>query len=219
MPGFILAAAAVVSVVGGVFTIFLFRARGRSRLEESRAVILHLPIADVWETVRDFPALRAAHGRGRPGLDLRILDLVRGDGAGAGTAWRQGGAFEGRPYEAEFEIVEALAPRRLAVRLVRDSLGTHRLVSDHLCELELRKEGDRTTKLTWRLRARLRTTSARVEARLAPDRLRVRLLDLGLRSIKVALEERPRAGAVARGEGGVAPPAPEASERRLTDRA
>ena len=71
-------------------------------------------------------------------------------------------------------------------------MGTHRSLLDHLGVLTLETLDPGTTKLSWRLRARLRGRGLLSARLLSGDRLAARLLDQGLRSIKIALESSVR---------------------------
>ncbi len=166
------------------------------RLDLRRSVLVHVPRAGVWEGVRHFPSLHARHGKARSLGRIEEWILQRGDGEGPGTVWRAIGWWGDAPYWAEVEIVAATPGRALAIALLRDSLGTHHGLRRHLGSLTLEELGPGTTKLTWRLRARLRGVRLRSERLLDISRLQARLFDQGLRSIKVSLEkadERPAA--------------------------
>lgn len=164
----------------------------RSLLGHERSVILHLPGERAWEAVHDFPSLHAAHARGRQHLVIRETAPRKGQGPGAGSVWRQSGAWSGGRYWADLEVTEYDPPRRLSVRLLRDSIGTHRGVLRHRCDLTLVDEGPAATKLTWRLSARIVSARLAVMGLVSPDRLRARLLDLSLRSVKRAIDGRAR---------------------------
>lgn len=177
------------ALVVALLALFLSR---RSLPGHTRSVILHLPQELAWETVRSFPALHAAHARGRQHLVIQETSQRKGQGPGAGSVWRQSGSWSGGRYWADLEMLEYDPPHRLSVHLLRDSLGTHRGVQRHRCDLTLVAEGPAATKLTWRLSARI--VGARLVALglISPDRLRARLLDLSLRSVKRSLDGRTR---------------------------
>jgi len=177
-------------VFGGLAILVLARLRACRNVESTRSVLVHIPIDRAWELVRDFPALFAAHGRGRPLLRIEAIRLDRGDGRSAASLWRQRGTWAGRPYWAEIEILESAPPHALAIRLVRDSLGSERGLLGHRGEIRLRAEGEgmRSTKITWHLTARLRSLPMLLTLVLVPERARTRLLDLSLRSLKVAID-------------------------------
>jgi hypothetical protein len=177
------------ALVVALLALFLSR---RSQLGYERSVILHLPEERAWEAVRDFPSLHAAHARCRQHLVIRETSLRHGKGPGAGSVWRQSGSWSGGRYWADLEVTEYDPPRRLSVRLLRDSLGTHRGVLRHHGILTLVSEGPAATKLTWRLSARIVGARLAVLGFLTPDRLRARLLDLSLRSVKRALDGHAR---------------------------
>jgi hypothetical protein len=180
-------------------------AAGR-RLGEARTVLLHLPCEKAWEEVRDFPALHAAHARGRPHLVIEQSVLRGGSGQGSGTVWRQEGWWGGQAYWAELEVTHWDPPHRLTVRLLRDSLATERGLLGHRGELTLVPEGPAVTKLTWRLSARIGVARLLLARLLWPERMRARLLDLGLRSVKRAIDGGARKAG--RAAGDAAPIAP-----------
>ncbi|OLD66218.1 MAG: hypothetical protein AUI52_04985 [Acidobacteria bacterium 13_1_40CM_2_68_10] len=164
------------------------------RLDLSRSVVVHAPADHVWEFVRDLPALDSRHGKRRDFGVLTDWSLRHGDGEGAGSIWRARGDWRGAPYWADVEVIRAYPGRELAIRLCRDSLGTHRGLRDHVGSLALEPIGPDATKITWRLRARLldpRLLCARV---LSSPRLRARLFDQGLRSLKVEIDHATRQG-------------------------
>ena len=84
-------------------------------------------------------------------------------------------------------------PRSLTVRLRRDSLGTQSGVLRHRCELRLVREDAFDTKLVLRMSARFRGLQLPLLRRLSPESLRPRLLDLAMRSVKLAVGAAPRA--------------------------
>jgi len=167
-------------------------------MDEARSVLLHLPFERAWDAVRDFPALHAAHTRGRPRLLIKETLLREGSGQGPRSVWRQSGRWGEVDYWADLEVTEWDPPHRMTVRLVRDSLATHRGLMRHRGELTLVPEGPAVTKLTWRLSVRIGTLRLLLVRMLWPERMRARLLDLGLRSVKRAID------GVARDEGRVA---------------
>jgi len=174
----------------------LFTAR---HFRDARSVILRVSHDDAWEAIRDFPALHAAHTRGRPLLAIQDSALRTGDGCSPGSVWRQRGRWGGGSYWVELELVDWDPPRRLSVRMVRDSLATHRGLVQHRADLILEPVGPGKTKLTWCLSAHFGALHLLLARLLSAERLRTRLLDVGLRSLKVAIEgaataERPAAG-------------------------
>jgi hypothetical protein len=177
--------AAVVVLCAAIVSLLTARS-----FEGTRTVLVHLPAAAAWEAVRDFGALHAAHVRGRGRLRITASTLCDGDGAAPGSAWRQRGLLDDSPYWAEIGLVAADAPRALAVRLLRDSLGTERGLARHHLEIRLVPEGDRGTKLVLRVSARLTGVRLPLMQRLAPARLAPLLLDLGMRSVKIAMDEQ-----------------------------
>jgi hypothetical protein len=157
------------------------------RLETSRAIRVHLPRDLVWAALRDFGSLHAQHARGRPRLRIESSRLLQGDGSAPRSVWIQRGRWGEQPYWAEVELVACEAPHRLAVRLRRDSLGTERGLRDHRCELRLHRHDERDTRIVLAISARFSGVRLPCLARLAPERLRSRLLDLGMRSVKHAV--------------------------------
>jgi hypothetical protein len=158
------------------------------RLELSRSVLVHASSDRVWEFVRNLPALDARHGKRRDFGVVTEWSLRHGDGEGAGSVWRARGTWRNSPYWADVEIVRAEPGRELAIRLDRDSLGTHRGLRNHLGSLTLEPAGPNATKITWRLHARLCDPRLLLARLLSSPRLRGRLFDQGLRSLKVEIE-------------------------------
>lgn len=200
-------------------------------LSVSRSVVLRLPCQRAWEAIRDFPALHAAHRRGRPRLVIETVIPRDGRGTGVGSVWRQKGSWLGEGYWADLEVVAWDPPRRVAVRLLRDSLSTHKGLVTHRAEITLLPEGPEVTRLVWRLSARIGSARLLASRLLRPDHLRVRLLDVGLRSLKRAIDgaarEEGRAGAPVvevatslplRREAPSEAPRPRGPEARTTDR-
>ena len=175
-------------ILAGLGAALGLKLRACRNVSSTRSVLLHVPIETAWDLVSDFPALFAAHGHGRSLLRVTTTALERGDGRAAGSVWVQGGTWEDRPYSARIEILEIEAPFLLAVRLLGDNLGSERGLLDHRGELRLRPGSEGSTKVTWRLSARLgglRNLFARL---LAPESVDARLLDLSLRSLKGAID-------------------------------
>ena len=179
MPGFAIAAAALAILFGAVLL-----ARACASVDVERTVLLHVPSAVGWEFLRHYPTLHAAHARSRSLWTFDEYRLLRGDGESAGSAWHARGRCGDRPCWAEFEIVKYEPGKAIAVRLARDSFGTHRGLSRHVASLTLEESASGSTKLTSRLRARLTRPRLWFARLVAPDRLQARLLDVGLRSIK-----------------------------------
>lgn len=193
-PVLVLVTAAV--LFAGLAIVVLARLRACRTVESIRSVLVHVPIDRAWDLVRDFPALFAAHGRGRPLLRIESTRLDRGDGRSASSVWTQSGTWGGRPYWAEIEILRSDPPHSLAIRLVRDALGSERGLLRHGGELRLRAEGERSTKITWQLSARIHRLPMLLGRALAPERVEARLLDLSLRSLKVAIDGGTRPAGV-----------------------
>lgn len=189
-----------------LFALGLIR-RATTRLDFSRSVLVRAPIGTAWEFVRRVPEVLARHGKVRERGGLDDWALRHGDGEAAGSIWRGHGRWDAADYWADVELVRIHPEREVAVRLLRDSLGTHRGLRDHLGVMRLEPIAPGATKVTWVVRARLRGPRLRLVRILSPGALRARLLDQGLRSIKMAIEatlgppgapegtRRPRAGA------------------------
>ncbi|PYS96212.1 MAG: hypothetical protein DMF50_05595 [Acidobacteria bacterium] len=206
---FIVLSALALIAAGGALLLVI----AGGRLDLHRSVLVRVPAGEAWRVVRSLPTLYAAHGRAHSGGGLETWALQRGDGEAAGSIWRAAGRWGGVPYWAELEVVLSRPGRELAVRLMRDSLGTHRGLKSHLGSLTLEAVDPQTTKISWRLRTRLRGTRLRALRLLSRARLQARLFDPSLRSIKIGLE---RAGAAPPGSAELAPPAAAASERDAT---
>jgi uncharacterized protein YndB with AHSA1/START domain len=157
--------------------------RGRA-CRETRSVLVHLPVAEAWERMRDYGALQMSHGRGRPRLHAASSELVRGDGLTPGSVWLQRGRWAGRPWWAEIEVVAVDPPRRIEVSLLSDALGTRSGLAYHRCILDLREAGPDATRVRFRLRARTRGARLTLARTFHRERLRARLLDIRLRSLK-----------------------------------
>ena len=162
------------------------------RVDLTRSVVVHAPADRVWEFVRNLPALDSRHGKNRDYGVVTDWSLRHGDGEGEGSIWRARGAWRGSPYWADVEIIRAEPGKELAIRLYRDSLGTHRGLRDHFGSLTLEPIGLDATKITWRLRARLRDPRLLCARLLSSPRLRARLFDQGLRSLKVEVDNATR---------------------------
>lgn len=162
------------------------------RVNVSRSVLVHASADRAWEFVRHFPTLHSRHGKARELCPITEWVLRRGDGERSGTVWRALGSWGGTGYWADIEIVRNDPGRELAVSLRGDSLGTHRGLRGHLGSLTLEPVGSTTTKVTWRLRARLRGPRLILERLGAGPRLHARLLDQGLRSLKVEIDGAAR---------------------------
>ncbi len=163
--------------------------RTTGRLDLRRSVLVHVPLASAWRRVRHFPSLHARHGKMSQLGPIDDWVLRQGDGEGAGSIWRAVGRCGDSPYWADVEIVIAQPGRQMAITLLRDSLGTERGVREHLGAMRLEELGPGTTKVTWRLRARLHGARLRAERLLSLTRLQARLFDQGLRSLKASLEK------------------------------
>jgi hypothetical protein len=180
-------------LLGGVGSILLLA----GRLDRRRSILVHVPLAHAWKAIRHFPGLHERHGKARGLVAIERWTLHRGDGESPGTVWRVHGLWGGAPYWADVEIVRVEAGRELAITLVRDSLGTHRGLVGHIGSLTLEAIAPGSTKLTWQLRARLRGLRLRLAHARSATRLRARLFDQGLRSIKVRMEQATDATAAA----------------------
>jgi len=159
------------------------------RLLLTRTVLVHASNDRAWQAVRDLPALHARHGKGR---DYRVIgdwSLRHGDGLTGGSVWQARGFWRGAPYWAELEILRADPGRELSFRLRGDSLRTHRGLANHVGSMTLEPAGSEATKITWRLRARLLSPRLLFARACFSPRLRARLFDHGLRSLKVEIEK------------------------------
>lgn len=170
-----------------VFLLMVHLIVGRT-CREDRSVLLQMPLEQAWESLRDFGGLHLEHGRGRPLVAIDSSTIVRGDGLEPGSIWRQQGRWDGGRFWCEIEIIESEAPRRLVVSLHRDSFGTERGLMRHRLVLELDPYDQRSTRLRLRMTARLNNLRLVLGRTLSPERMHARLLDLGLRSIKQAIE-------------------------------
>ena len=176
------------ALLGAVFGLVPGR-----RIDLCRSVLVHAGSETVWTYVSNVPALHAAHGRANEFGRIADWSLRHGDGDGPGSVWRARGTWASAPYWADVEIVSVVRWNEVAIRLLRDSLGTQRGLSDHRASLSLDVIGPDATKITWRLSARLRGPRLLAALILSPGRVRARLLDQGLRSLKVEIESATRA--------------------------
>ena len=183
----------LMTAIGLLFAFLLVRFFAGRHLTETRSVVLHVPPHEAWELIRDFAGLHAAHHRGRPHLHIAASRPRSGTLGAPGSIIRQEGRWGPTPYWADIEIVASDPPHRVTVRLVRDSLGTHRGLGRHRGHVILRPEGPGHTKIIWRLDAWLNSMTLLSGRLLSPERVRTRLLDLGLRSLKLAVDGTPRA--------------------------
>jgi len=167
-------------VVSGLFP--------RARIDLDRSVLVHAPSERVWEFVGSVPALLGSHGRFKDFGRVTGWSLRHGDGESAGSVWRALGTWGASPYWADIEILRIVPGREIALRLRHDSLGTQRGLRDHVGLLSLESIDPGATKITWRLGARLRGPRLRLACLLSSRRLRARLLDQGLRSLKVEID-------------------------------
>ena len=187
-----------------------------ARIQESRSVLIHAGCERVWEFVGSVPVLCSGHGKIRDFRRVTDWSLRHGDGESAGSVWRAIGSWGASPYWVDVEIIRVVPGKEIAIRLRRDSLGTHRGLRDHVGSLSLESIGPNATKLTWRLGARLRGPKILVARLLSSRRLHARLLDQGLRSLKVEIdiatkEKEPPAPPT--GEAGAPPITPLRSRR------
>jgi len=174
------------AVLAAVIVLMALVIAGRVNLR--RSVLVHAPADHAWEFVRHFPTLHTRHGKARELCPITEWVLRRGDGERSGTVWRALGTWGGAGYWADVEIVRNDPGRELTVSLRGDSLGTHRGLRGHLGSLTIEPVGSAATNVTWRLRARLRGPRLILERLGAGPRLYARLLDQGLRSLKVEID-------------------------------
>jgi len=163
-----------------------------ARIDLSRSVLVHAASERVWEHVGSLPALHAVHGKFKDFGRVTGWSLRYGDGESTGSVWRALGTWGATPYWADVEILRIVPGKEIAIRLRRDSLGTQKGLRDHVGSLALESIGPDATKITWRLGARLRGPRLRLERLLSFQRLRARLLDQGLRSLKVEIDDATR---------------------------
>jgi hypothetical protein len=159
------------------------------RLVLTRSVLVHANRDHAWQAVRDVPALHLRHGKGREYRVIRDWSLRHGDGRTQGSIWQARGTWRDAPYWAEIEILRADPGRELSFRLRGDSLRTHRGLVNHVGSMTLEPAGPEATKITWRLRARLHSPRLLFARACFSPRLRARLFDHGLRSLKVEIEK------------------------------
>ena len=108
-------------------------------------------------------------------------------GGGSRSVWIQRGHWGDRPYWAEVELAAFEPPHRLTVRLQRDAFGTERGLRSHRCEFRLHRHDDRETRIVLAISARFTGFRLPCLNRIAPGRVRSRLLDLGVRSVQHAV--------------------------------
>ena len=153
-----------------------------------RSVLLHAPVPLVWPHIQDFPGLLAEHGRGRTLGAFSRHRFVSGDPHSSGSVWRTKGTWAGSDYWVDVELLRVEPGREIVVRLLRDSLHTHHGLLAHVGRLTLKPNGPGISKLTWELKARFRPSRLLWHRHCDRVRLNARLLDICLRSIKVAIE-------------------------------
>lgn len=162
--------------------------RALSRLDKHRTVLVHAPSSRVWDLVSDLPTLCTSHAKLPARTSVEEWKIISGDGRSTGSVWRGRGTRGSGPFWMEVQIVRDERGVERCIRLRRDSLGTHIGLRSHSALLQLEEIDDRTTKLTWRLHARLKGMRLLWMRLVSAPELQARLLDLGLRSIKVTLE-------------------------------
>ncbi len=193
--------AAVLYVVLGVLPLIaaVLGILVSGRIDRSRSVLVHAPVPVAWSFVHHFPTLHERHGRARDLFRISRWELRIGDGESSGSVWRAHGDWEGLPYWVDVELTKVVPERQVELTLHRDALGTHRGLRGHLGTLTLDAVGSDATKVTWRLRARLRSPRLRLARLTDTSRLRARLFDQGLRSLKVEIDNARVAGPLPRG--------------------
>lgn len=177
----------IVCLTAPLLLLLLLGMRYGRAIELRRAVLLHAPPPRVWESVRRLPALLTNHGRAQAMGALDRCTIEDGDGESPGSVWRIRGRWGRSPYWADVKIARCAPGREIAVRLLRDSLRTDRGLRDHLGTLTM-EPSEGGTKLTWHLQADLRGPRLILARLLARRHLQARLLDLRLRSLKIALD-------------------------------
>ncbi|MFQ5876592.1 MAG: hypothetical protein ACE5JH_02705 [Acidobacteriota bacterium] len=206
---------ALLLLVLGVLTLAALAAasgaalRAVGRLERRRTVLARVSAARAWSLVGDLPTLISRHAKLLDRGDLDEWELRSGDGTTAGSVWLGRGHRNGRPYWLEVQIVRCEAGAEMSLRLRRDALGTHLGLRNHCTALSVAGIDARATKLTLRLHARMRGLRLIWLRLVSPAELQARLLDHGLRSVKLALEARAQtaaAGAPRRATSGAIAP-------------
>jgi len=162
----------------------------RRSLSLHRSVLLHSPAPSAWRSIENFPQLLAEHGRGRSLGAFGQHEFVKGDLHSNGSVWRTRGIWAGEEYWADAELVRVEAGKEIVIRLLRDSLNTHRALRGHIARLTLQPNGSGISKLTWDLQARLRPTRLLWQRHCDRAGLHARLLDICLRSLKVEIDNR-----------------------------
>ena len=185
----------IIVVAAVILVCLLILSRVRRTLQLHRSVLLHVSVRTAWATLVDVPRLLTTHGRGNYLGGLEEHSFVRGDEVRAGTIWRTWDPRAPSRHWAEMKIVRYDPEREIGIRLMRDSLRTHRGLLDHLGSLSLEPIRPDACKLVWELRAHFSAFGLLADRLFAPGRLKARLLDLRLRSIKVAIDESPAAAA------------------------
>jgi hypothetical protein len=162
--------------------------RSLSRVHLHRSILVHASAERAWRRLCDLPLLVSRHGRAPGGVSLDDWSLREGDGETPGSVWRGRGGTGGRAVWVELQITRREPASEICFRLIRDSLKTHRALRLHRASLTLREISPGTTKVTWQLQARLHGPRLLLVRLLAPSTLRARLVDVGLRSVKGAIE-------------------------------
>ncbi len=160
----------------------------RRTLSLRRSILLHAPAPLVWPRIQDFPGLLAEHGRGRTLGAFSRHSFVSGAPHSSGSVWRTMGTWAGSDYWVDVKLVRVEPEREIVVRLLRDSLHTHYGLRGHAARLTLQPNGPGTSKLTWELQARFRPSRLLWQRHCDRVRLNARLLDICLRSVKVAID-------------------------------
>ena len=160
----------------------------RRTLSLHRSVLLHAPVPHAWRCLEDFPQLLMQHGRGRTFGAFIQHAFVKGDPGTDGAVWRTRGNWAGSDYWVDAEIVRVEAGREIVIRLLRDSMHTHHGLRGHIARLTLQPNGAGTSKLTWELQARFRPMRLLWQRHCDRVGLNARLLDISLRSVKVAID-------------------------------
>jgi hypothetical protein len=170
--------------------------RSLARVNLHRSILVQASAERAWRRLCDLPLLVSRHGRMRGGVTLDDWSLREGDGETPGSVWRGRGGTGRRTVWVELQITRREPASEIGFRLIRDSMKTHRALRMHRASLTLREISPGTTKVTWQLQARLQGVRLLLMRLLYPSALRARLLDIGLRSVKMAvesLEEETRA--------------------------
>ena len=198
--GHVMPTVAVAILLALLLLLLLLLVFPRRRFVVRRTVLLHAPVETAWACVRDFPTLLSSHGRARAMGAYDRHTYIRGNGGTSGSIWRSEGRWGASNHWVEVEIVRHVPEREITVRLVRDSLRTQSGLRFHHGRLSLMPSGPDSSKLTWEIRVRFRGFRLLLARWFGVERLKARLLDIGLRSVKLSIDELYRQQSSVAGE-------------------